>query len=84
MTWWLLTYLSISCPGWILSGMIPASVTPLVCEQKSEARLVSSKTEAYKLAIEYQLKDRQPKLYFCKGLKCWEKTISTVKSVEIK
>ncbi len=64
--------------------MIPQSAVPLVCEQKSEAKLISNKAEAHRLAIEYQLKDRQPKLYFCKGLKCWEKDIRTVKSVEIK
>lgn len=82
--WWLVVYLKVSCPGWILSGLIPQSVTPLVCEQKSEAQIISQKKDAFNLAIDLELKDRGPRLFYCKNLKCYEKEIKTIKSVEIR
>lgn len=84
MTYWLLTYMTFSCPGWILSGVIPDSVAPMVCENNLEAQLISSKREAYALAEKMELKEKHPTLYYCRGLKCWQKEISVKKTVEIK
>ena len=83
MTYYLLTYLAFSCPGFI-GGVIPDTIKPMVCMQTSEAELIPSKKEAWKKAEALTLAGRSPRLYWCRGLKCSEKEISVNKSVTIK
>lgn len=84
LTYYLIVYLAYSCPIGFMQGMIPKSVLPIVCEQTTEAELIAGRKEAYKKAEEMALKERAPKLYWCKGLKCREREISVTKSVEIR
>lgn len=74
MTWWLVVWVTYSCPGGLFGGLVPTSARPLVCAQITETAVVSSRRKAHR-AVKKAGCSAAPSLYWCKGLKCYEKEI---------
>lgn len=78
MTWYLVAWISWTCPGGFLSGLWPAAVRPMLCQPKPESRVVSGPREARGLVAP------GARLYQCGGLKCRELSVvwSSVVKIE--
>lgn len=80
MTWHLVVWLGLSCPGGLLSGLIPKAVRPFVCERKAESFVCPGRVEAERV-----VRDAGPgaRLFECRGLRCREIEVRWTTSVSI-
>lgn len=83
MTFYLLTYLAFSCPGWFGGKLIPGPLRPMVCQQEARREFFTSKAQAYRETEELACTPANPKLELCKGFRCKEKKISCTTKIAI-
>lgn len=80
MTWYLIAWIALSCPGGMFQKLIPDSAKPFLCEAEPKTKIVSTKREAHKLVTK---KGCGAKLFKCKGLRCRGVDISCYTLLEI-
>ena len=74
MTWVLVTWLAYSCPGGPLGHLLPNALKPFACTQTVEVKVIGNKKRAYH-AVEKAGCAARPRIFWCKGLKCYEKKV---------
>ena len=67
MTWYLVLSIGLSCPGGLLSGLIPQAVRPFVCAREPREEIIPREADAHK-----RVRELGPgvQLRACKGLRC--------------
>ena len=69
MTFYLVAWIGLSCPGGLLSGLIPKAARLFICERKPESFLAPWRIEAERKVRE---SGESSRLYECRGLRCRE------------
>ncbi len=81
--WYLVTWIAFSCPGGWFSAAVPAAAQPYVCT-RHPARLITSRREDASRQVRAVGQGAAPTLAWCRGLRCWDKTIEWKTVAEIK
>ena len=80
MTWFLVLSIGMTCPGGLLSGLIPAAARPYVCSREPRAEIFTRQADAHRRVRELGPGAR---LLACRGLRCEERRVSWSQVVEI-
>lgn len=87
MTFWLVMWISFSCPGGALTRWLgadpPEWAKPLICRVAPQYEIYSRKRDAYRQAESLACGPSNPALYWCKNLKCWGRKIHCRTVIEI-
>ena len=82
MSYYLVAWIAFSCPGGLLSGLIPGAARPLVCSREARVELIPRKADA-----ERKVRELGPgaasRLWWCRGLKCSDVKVSWESVVKI-
>lgn len=87
MTWYLLTYLTFSCPGGAVARFLwtdtPDAIKSLICTVTVEKEIYTHRERAYKETRKLACGSSRPQLSWCKNLKCSDKKITCTTNIEI-
>lgn len=81
--WWLVAWISFSCPGGMLAPAWPAAARPFVCTRVT-ARAIYSRREDADRQVRSVGQVAAPTLSWCRNLRCWDKQIEWKTVAEIK
>lgn len=80
MSWFLVLWVGYSCPGGMLSGLVPVTARPYVCAREPRSEILTRRSDA-----ERKVRDVGPgaRLLSCRGLRCSEVRVTWSQVAEI-
>jgi hypothetical protein len=74
MTWFLIIWVSWSCPGGLFAPAWPPASRPIVCAPRPELQILSTEDAAQR-AVRAAGRAGAPRLYSCRWLRCREQRV---------
>lgn len=84
MTYYTIAYIAFLCPGgWfssIIETKLPSALKPFVCDQRVEVERIPNRVEAM---ARFRQVGGQGRFQWCKGLRCHDKKVTHVTTINI-